>query len=361
MTTYTAPLTAAQRYELRRRAVAARRNTRGWTDQDFVDFASEEMGSLAPAAAPKAAAVAVRAESTGSPLEAVFAEFVESLALKSIDEDRVVELIHAHAAQPMKIEVHNIAKGEVVVIERAHKAFAKVLRYVRLRRNVYLVGPAGSGKTTLVKQVAQALGKGFKFDGKVTQEHKLTGFIDAGGTYQTTPFREAFDTDSVYLADEIDGWAANPTLWLNAPIANRMASFADGVREAHEGFVFIAAANTYGRGADQQYVGRNTLDASTRDRFVTVEVEYDEELERDLAVAEFQSYGGTDTSLATAWVARVQRIRHAVAVNGVKLVVSPRASIDGAALLADGVPVNEVLTDVVWKGVSEDVRALLGA
>jgi len=48
--------------------------------------------------------------------------------------------------------------------------------------------------------------------------------------------------------------------------------------------VCIAAANTYGKGADRQYVGRNELDESTIDRFRigTVPMDYDEGLETAL-------------------------------------------------------------------------------
>ena len=51
--------------------------------------------------------------------------------------------------------------------------------------------------------------------------------------------------------------------------------------------MILAAANTWGRGGDQQYVGRNQLDAATLDRFVlsTLHVDYDTDLERDIAQA----------------------------------------------------------------------------
>jgi cobaltochelatase CobS len=56
------------------------------------------------------------------------------------------------------------------------------------------------------------------------------------------------------------------------------------VAKKHPDFICIAAANTYGRGADRQYVGRNELDESTLDRFRigTVPMDYHEQLERQL-------------------------------------------------------------------------------
>jgi hypothetical protein len=41
-------------------------------------------------------------------------------------------------------------------------------------------------------------------------------------------------------------------------------------------FVCIAAANTFGTGADRQYVGRNQLDESTLDRFRIGQIELDD-------------------------------------------------------------------------------------
>ena len=55
--------------------------------------------------------------------------------------------------------------------------------------NVALVGPAGSGKTTMAENIAQELGLDFYFTGALMHEYKLTGFIDAHGTVVRTPFR----------------------------------------------------------------------------------------------------------------------------------------------------------------------------
>jgi cobaltochelatase CobS len=87
--------------------------------------------------------------------------------------------------------------------------------------------------------------------------------------------------------------------------------------------VAIAAGNTFGRGASREYVGRQQLDAATLDRFTVFEVDYDEALE--LAIA------GNDD-----WTRYVQKVRKAVEREKVRAIVSPRASISGAKLLAVG-------------------------
>ena len=70
---------------------------------------------------------------------------------------------------------------------------------------------------------------------------------------------------------------------LNSALANGSCAFADGMVKRHEDFILIATANTFGNGANAQYVGRNQLDSATLDRFVTIEWGYDEELEMAIA------------------------------------------------------------------------------
>ena len=55
-----------------------------------------------------------------------------------------------------------INDGDAVQIKgRVHDAFQDVLEWVSLNEPVYLVGPAGSGKTTMAEQVAESLGLDF--------------------------------------------------------------------------------------------------------------------------------------------------------------------------------------------------------
>ena len=68
---------------------------------------------------------------------------------------------------------------------------------------------------------------------------------------------------------------------------------------------------------------------------------YDEALERALAMDdEFTTY--------------VQNVRKAVARAGIKHVVSPRASIRGGEMLAEGFDRDFVIASVVRKGLPED-------
>ncbi|GGG66138.1 AAA family ATPase [Epilithonimonas arachidiradicis] len=219
-----------------------------------------------------------------------------------------------------------------------HYQFEKLLKYVQTKNNIFLVGSAGSGKTTAAKNIAKALGMEFYFTGAITSEFKLTGFMNAHGKIVSTDFRKAYEQGGVFLFDEIDASFPQAILAFNAALANDFMDFPDGRVEKHKDFYCIAAANTYGTGADRQYVGRNQLDAASLDRFIFMSWEIDENLERQLA--------GNDE-----WTSYVQKVRKAVAKINERIVISPRASIIGAELLKVGIRRQDVENDVLWKGL----------
>jgi cobaltochelatase CobS len=78
----------------------------------------------------------------------------------------------------------------------------------------------------------------------------------------------------------------------------------------------VATANTYGTGADPIYSGRNQLDGATLDRFIVVEMTYDEKLETEMAMI-----GG----LSPEQLGRFHKLRDKVAKAGLLRVISTRA------------------------------------
>jgi uncharacterized heparinase superfamily protein len=112
----------------------------------------------------------------------------------------------------------------------------------------------------------------------------------------------------------------------------------------HQNFRPVAAANTFGSGADRIYVGANQLDASTLDRFVFFDFRYDEKLERLLS-------GGN-----VKWAERVQAIREGAAKEKARMVISPRATLFGAKLLSIGWTQDVVEQRVIWKGCDKDLK-----
>lgn len=233
----------------------------------------------------------------------------------------------------------NIQNGEHIKdLGKQHFQFEKLSKYVQTKNNIFLVGSAGSGKTTAARNIAKALEVEFYFTGAINSEYKLTGFIDAQGRIVNTEFRKAYENGGLFLFDEIDASFPQAILAFNAALANDFMDFPDKKVPKHKNFYCIAAANTFGTGADRQYVGRNQLDAATLDRFITLNWEIDETLEHELA----KNY---------EWVNYVQKARKAASKIGERHIISPRASMQGADLLRIGIDRKEVEKDVLWKGL----------
>ena len=173
-----------------------------------------------------------------------------------------------------------LGEGEIV-----HEQFETVCKFVANNEPVFLTGQAGTGKNVLCQQVAKALGLGFYFTNAVTQEYKITGFTDAMGVFHETQFYKAFKNGGLFMLDEMDASIPEVLIILNAAIANRYFDFPApiGYVEAHPNFRVVAAGNTYGLGANYDYVGRNQLDMASLDRFAMVKVGYSRAIELKVA------------------------------------------------------------------------------
>ena len=208
------------------------------------------------------------------------------------------------------------------------------------RINAWLAGPAGSGKTTAARMAADALGLTFGPMGAMSQAHELLGFVDANGTFHETPFTRAYRAGGVCLLDELDSADASITLLLNGPLDNGLLTLPTGeVIERHPDFVCIGAGNTWGNGATAEYMGRNRLDGAFLDRFAGLDWSYDEALETALA-------GNA------AWSGRVQSARRRAAAAGLKVLITPRASIRGAALIRQGLEAEAVARMTYLRGLT---------
>lgn len=193
--------------------------------------------------------------------------------------------------QVLKVVTDN---GDNLVKGVKHMQLPSLINMVGAGLNVMLTGSAGSGKTHASAQVAEALGVKFYAlsVGAQTSKSDIVGFIDAGGTYRTTPFRQAYEKGGVFVMDEIDAGNSNVLIQINSALSNGICSFPDKQVKAHKDFHFIATANTYGKGESMKYVGRNRLDAATLDRFTIFHWDIDEKVERAIA--------GSDTAMYKA-------------------------------------------------------------
>lgn len=254
-----------------------------------------------------------------------------------------------NAIEATKVVQVQVTRGEVVTtttLGPQHKQFELLLQLAACRKadgtalNIWMTGPAGSGKTRAAYTAAEALKIAFHFTGAVDNEYKLLGFTDAQGRVVRTAFREAYEHGGVFLLDEVDGCHASAVLALNAALANGQCDFPDGLIRRHPDCIIMATANTWGTGATHDYIGRTKLDSASLDRFVMLAWEYDEDLERA-------------TSGNIEWARTVQAMRSKCAAAGIRHIISPRATYDGATLLAAGLPIDAVKAMLVRRGLPE--------
>ena len=162
--------------------------------------------------------------------------------------------------------------------------FANILKLVAAHENVYLYGPAGSGKNTIAEQIAEALGVEFYYQNTLVTKFDVSGYKNAQGEYEETPFYKAWINGGFFFADELDNSTAEAIIALNAALANGYYTFPNSGEKVakHPDFYCIAAGNTNGQGATEEYCGRYQMDESSRDRFAFIEIGYNAKIEESI-------------------------------------------------------------------------------
>lgn len=275
--------------------------------------------------------------------------YIESDKGKDTMKDSVESILNGWGVDKTVRELTvKVSRKKPKKVGKVHFRFDLVLKCMMARTNLALVGPAGSGKTTTVAKAAKALDLEFysKSVSAQTGAHEFFGYQDANGNYVRTLFREAYENGGVFLLDEFDAGNPNVLAALNQSTANESCAFADGMVPKHKDFICVMAGNTYGHGANSEYVGRNKIDAATLDRFAFIDFPYDKDLEYALANNK-------------AWCKKVQSYREKVNKKKIRTIISPRATIIGCQLLANGIEEKDVMELLIFKGLNEAERKLL--
>lgn len=205
----------------------------------------------------------------------------------------------------------------------AHEMTEKVLKYIGARMPLLLVGHAGSGKTHIAIQCAKTLGlKYYSISvNEQTSKSDFLGYNDANGKLVKTNFRKAYEKGGVFIIDEIDAGNPNILTVVNSALSNDTCPFPDGMVNRHSDFVCVCTANTFGEGESLQYIGRNILDAATRDRFATLFIDYSSGLEK---------------VLVPTFTPMLVELREHFKKNNTNHVVSTRAGLRMETMLASG-------------------------
>ena len=227
--------------------------------------------------------------------------------------------------------------------------FENILHLVAAHENVYLYGPAGSGKNTIAEQIADALGVEFYYQNTLVTKFDISGYKNAQGEFEETPFYKAWKNGGLFFPDELDNSAAEAIIAINAALANGYYTFPNSGEKVakHPDFYCIAAGNTNGQGATEEYCGRYQMDESSRDRFAFVEIGYNAKIEESIC-------GGHLDILDF-----VRDLRSVTKSLQIKLICGYRA-ISRLAKFYD-MSTKFVLDSFIFKGISKDDKREIAA
>lgn len=174
--------------------------------------------------------------------------------------------------------------------------FFKIVDDVRLGHNVFLVGPAGSGKTYLAELVAKALSRPYVTlnCSQYTSPTEIKGGPTIDG-YQEGALIECWERGQILILDELPKIDPNTAGLLNeglaktkVPVGSPRAVIFNGRNEPKskaEGFGVIATGNIWPSAESGTYAANSRQDLSLLDRFAgsVYWIGFNEALEKKVA------------------------------------------------------------------------------
>ena len=140
---------------------------------------------------------------------------------------------------------------------------------------ILLEGPVGSGKSTILMELAEDLGLRYfaMVMSDATNASEFKGYKNVvDGKYVAPEFRDALENGGLYVLEELNATTSNMPIIFNS-IENGYFVFADKSVKVHKDFRLCATMNTITNAHD--FGGRRQLDKSVRDRFYTIIVKTD--------------------------------------------------------------------------------------
>lgn len=175
-------------------------------------------------------------------------------------------------------------------VEKPHMLFGYALILAENRAPIMFIGPAGTGKSHLARQLAAYM----EFDYAETPMAAGASRGDLLGRHtisQETPFINAefsgiYGTGGIFNFEEIDRADPGVIITMNNALAGKVLyNSVNGEQiDRHDDFIACATGNTFGLGSNREYTAAERLDAATLDRFRMgrLYVPIDEDLESEL-------------------------------------------------------------------------------
>lgn len=181
-----------------------------------------------------------------------------------------------------------------------HPKMEDVISTLYLNHKVMLVGPAGTGKTYMVAEIADRMKLPFyKYScSRDSSVHDLLGYKQPRSeTYLETTFLNAYENGGIFLVDEYDAMSGDMSLFFNGIADNsKFISIphrdVKPVAKKHKDFYLVMCGNTWGKGSIE-FSGRDFQDQALMDRFRLCRhhIGYHEQLEKE--------WMGSDYNFAT--------------------------------------------------------------
>jgi len=289
-----------------------------------------------------------------APVEApaIYAAVDADLLKRLVDEAVAARMADLTAATRVTLDLPGDTPGERVEVDAGIQPRQAPLlaRLIGDGLNVWVAGPAGSGKTYTVIQLATLLGfRVFRVPcSKQTPASLFMGFQAATGVYTPGIVWHAVEAQrngekSLIVWDEYDRLPAGIAVQANGLLDGSAVTFPHGetLSLADLGIRQVVCGNTFGA-PTPEFPSAEKTDRSTLTRFVKLFWDYDETFERALYpdVADFVTFG--------------QALRAAARRLGVTSLCISMRTFDGARKLLASYGRDTTERLLIWEGLPVD-------